>query len=497
MRRRTALLVLPFVLSACGSTVQYRGTQAAGDGLSADPGLQTPATTTTGTGTTGTAGALAPGGGPGGTGGAAGGTTGVAAPGGSTSATGGGAVPQGAALGSGPGYTSKEIRIGFSTSNDAGKVLGSAGLGVQIADQNQLVKVWLAKVNAAGGIAGRKVVPVFYDYKATGDLPTQDQAACATWTQDTRVFAATGVRAGTTGSGDNLTPCLAKSGVPWLAATGDDHKWQQYLPAMYSTGDMSRTREEKVLIESLAAQSFFGSGTKIGVVISDATADMSRAVKEGMEPALARLGLTITRRIVIANAQTESTNAELQMFAAGVTHVLFAAPGGAAASEFMLAAHSQQRTYHYGISTQDVPGIAVQTIAGSAQEQLRNARGYGYRPGFDVDSNNQPADTPAMKSCFDYYKGKGFDTSSLNRAGMALICDSVNLLKQSLEGQRSPSQAGLGQAVAALGTRFPVATTFTSAFSTQQHDGIGSYRFLTYDTGCSCFRYLGALRPTG
>jgi ABC-type branched-subunit amino acid transport system substrate-binding protein len=405
-------------------------------------------------------------------------------------------VPTGATTtrGSGPGYTAKEIRLGFSTSNDAGKALGGLGLSVAVADQEQLVRTWLAKVNAQGGIAGRRVVPVFYDYKATGDINTSDQAACETWTRDSRVFAASGVRAGSSGSGDVLTPCLAKAHIPWLAAVGDQHKWSQYFNTMYSTADMSRTREERVLVESLAAQGALGPSAKIGVVINDGSQDMSRAVREGMEPALAKLGLRITKRVVISNPWTESTNAELQMFAAGVTHVLFAAPGGAAASQFMNAAQSQHRTYEYGISTQDAPGAAVQALAPPAQ--LRHARGYGYRPGLDVDSSNQPSETAGMKACFGYYRSKGFTTSGLNAAAMALICDSVELLRAALRSQLNPTLDGFASAVGALGAGLSVASTFTSRFSPRQHDGVGSYRFLVYVSDCSCFRYTGRLRRT-
>lgn len=393
---------------------------------------------------------------------------------------------------SGPGYTATEIRIGFSTSNDAGKALGAFGLSVAVADQQQLVHTWLDKVNAEGGIAGRRVVPVFYDYKATGDLNTSDQAACETWTRDNRVFAATGIRVSSTGGGDVLTPCLAKAGVPWLAATGDQRKWQHYRSTMYSTADMNRTREARVLVQSLAAQGFFTRGAKVGVIINDTAEDMSRAVHDGMEPALAELGLSITKKVVISSAWTESSNAELQMFTSGVTHVLFAAPGGAAASQFMNAAQSQRRTYEYGISTQDAPGAAVQALAPAAQ--LRHARGYGYRPGLDVDGSNQPPETAGMKACFTYYRSKGFSTTGLNPAFMALTCDSIELVRLALSGEVNPVASRFVTAVEGFGTRLRVASTFTSRFSSRQHDGVGSYRFLQYVGDCSCFRYAGPLR---
>lgn len=393
----------------------------------------------------------------------------------------------------GAGYSATQIKIGFAISSDASKALGGFGLGVSVADQKQLVDTWVAKVNATGGIAGRRVVPVFYDYSATGNIETQDQEACSTWTQDDRVFAATGVRAGASGSGDNLTPCLAKAGVAWLNAAGDQHKWNSYFRSMYATGTMTRTREERVLVESLARQGFFTPHAKIGVIINDSGENMSRAVDEGMVPALRKLGLSITKRFMETVAESQSTNAELQMFSAGVTHVLFAAPGGAAPSFFMQAAQNQARTYHYGLSSQDAPGLTVQSLAPA--NQAKNAVGVGYQPGVDVDAHNQPPPTGGMRSCFDYYRSKGFDTGSLNQAAMAIICDGLNLVRAALQGQVNPTLDSFAAGVARLGGSFAAAGTFSTYFGADRHDGPASTRDLAFGTACGCFQYRGPLRP--
>ena len=485
VRDGVALVALA-ATAACGTTVPLSQQQAAGNGLGGPATASGSTAAPTGSGAAGVPGSIP---GSASTGGLVGG-------GPRSSATGPAALPPVPSTGTrrvaGWGYTAKEIKVGFSISSDASKALGGLGLGVSLANQQDLIKTWVAKVNAEGGVAGRKVVPVFYDYSATGNVETQDQAACSTWTQDNHVFAATGIRAGSTGGGDSLTPCLAKAGVVWLNGTGDAHKWSQYLASMYSTLSMNRTREERVLVESLAQQGFFTPGAKIGVIINNTSDNMSRAVDEGMVPALGKLGLKITKRFVESLAESESTNAELQMFAAGVTHVLFAAPGGAAPSFFMQAAQNQGRTYRYGLSSQDAPGLTVQALAPAAQ--ARNAVGYGYQPGLDVDASNQPTPTAAMKACFGYYKSKGYDTGSLNQSAMGLICDSVNLLKVALASQVNPTRDSLGAAVARLGTSFGAASTFSTRFSAAQHDGIGSVRNLYFETGCSCFRYRGPLQ---
>ena len=496
MRRATLLLPVLLALAACGTTVpaaEQLGAGAAVAGSAGSPELQ-------GLGGDPTAPTASDPVGPGGT------TAGPAVVGGlpagapdqpgsaaaDPSSSAAAAPAAGAPLASGRGYTDKQIRLGFSISSDASRALGATGLAVGIADQQALVRTYLDKDNREGGIAGRVVVPVFYDYSAGGDLNAQDQAACATWTQDTPVFAATGVRAGTTGSGDTLTPCLAKAGVPWLQGAGDQHKWARYLPAMYNVAAVNATREARLLIESLAAQGFLPSTAKVGVVVNDNQGDYSRTVKEGMEPALAKLGLRISKQVVISNPQTQSSNAELQMATSGVTHVLFAAPGGAAAAQFMISADSQGRTYRYGISSQDAPGLTVQALA--PHRQLLTAAGYGYKPSLDVDGSNQPPQTAGMKACFGYYTSKGYDTESLNRAAMAIICDSVELVRAALAGQAAPSQASMAEAVARLGRTLPSAGTFATSFSAQQHDGAGGYRFLRYDGERRAFRYVGDVR---
>jgi ABC-type branched-subunit amino acid transport system substrate-binding protein len=393
---------------------------------------------------------------------------------------------------SGRGYTATTIRIGFSISSDSAAALGGFGLAADVADQRQLIKTYVDEVNRTGGIAGRKVEPVIYDYSATGDKVVQDQAACTKWTQDDPVFAATGVRAGMTGSGEVLTPCLAKAGVPWLQGVGDRAKWSQYRSTLYSTNAMDITREQRLLVEALAAQRELTSSSKVGVIINDNQGDYSRAVREGTEPALAKLGLKVARKVVIQTAQTESRNAELQMYAAGVTNVLFAAPGGAGAAFFMQAAESQGRTYKYGLGTQDAPGVAVQGLA--PVNQLRHARGYGYRPSLDVDEGHQPQQTTGMRHCFDFYRKQGFSTGSLNRAAMAIICDGLDLVRAGVAGQANPTTASFQATVESLGDRLAVAGTFAAQFSPAHHDGAAAYRFLVWDEATKGFAYSGGNR---
>ena len=114
--------------------------------------------------------------------------------GGTSGANGGGATSSG-----GPGSTSVptglgnpqvtaktiSIGIGYVTNGDtANAAIGATGIGQ--GDPLGEAKAVVSYINAHGGVAGRKVTPVYHPYDATSTATTssQDQAACADYTQD-------------------------------------------------------------------------------------------------------------------------------------------------------------------------------------------------------------------------------------------------------------------------------------------------------------------------
>ncbi|MGH2758651.1 MAG: hypothetical protein ACRDKJ_03700 [Actinomycetota bacterium] len=109
------------------------------------------------------------------------------------------------------GITDDSILIGTTDSESADAVLSDAGIvgatqGSGTARANALMDYF----NSRGGVAGRKLKNVVYSFKATG---TEDQvgAACATFTQDNRVFA---VLTPAKASSDDFRACLNKRNTP-------------------------------------------------------------------------------------------------------------------------------------------------------------------------------------------------------------------------------------------------------------------------------------------
>jgi hypothetical protein len=169
------------------------------------------------------------------TGGTVGGTTsGGTTSGGTTS--GGGSLPTGhgggghvAAPESVPGVTATTIYLGSYYNKNSGA--GNSALGVQGLDEGDARKpqnVMIDWVNSHGGVAGRKLVPIYYGYDASGTGPPSDQqqqAACAKYTQDNEVFA---FLAGGQGSGGVLDECAKKAGAIDFGREGTPSTYRKY-----------------------------------------------------------------------------------------------------------------------------------------------------------------------------------------------------------------------------------------------------------------------------
>jgi hypothetical protein len=487
MTRRTtvafAAWALAIATAACGSTVQMRGT-AAGP----DSGLDARGSGQAARANAGTDSSLLP-------------ADAAAAAAATTNRRGaqGAGAGRAAANGSvagGPGVTPKQVKVGITYVEGADQAFAALGASsVAIGDTKAIFQQMVDRINKTGGLSGREVVPVYFAYKATGDAETQHQAACAAMTQDNKVLFVTGLTLGFGPTGNTLVPCLAKAGTMWIGLpNGDDVFWSTYRRFLYSAEGLSITREIANLVESASAQGFFGPGARVGLIQVDQP-EIARAVKQGLEPALARHDLKVADRVVVPSGDSfpaAVSSAVLRFASSGITNVMFAAPGGGGPYYFMTTAKSQGYKPRYALSTWDAPSV-VQTLA--TPDQLKGTVGQGFGPALDVDAAHDPGGTAATKECVDVYKAAGFDTSNRLAVGqMYLACDTFFLARVGLSKAPTYDAAGFEQGVNALGTSFVPAATFSTRFRTASHDGAGTYRYLAYGDDCSCFRYVGGPR---
>jgi ABC-type branched-subunit amino acid transport system substrate-binding protein len=341
-------------------------------------------------------------------------------------------------------------------------------------------------INAGGGVLGHKVKPVFYGEDAqSADISSQDQAACARFTQDYHVFAAL---LGALYS-DNLTNCLGRAGVVTFSApqtVPHDQTAFDQLPYYATAGTLNLTRLGDVLVDGLVRQKYFAPGSKIGVVTYDAPSH-ARAVERSLKPALARHGLRITDLVATpplnslgntGNATPQIQNAVLRFASEGIDRVIFFA-GAGVAFVWMTAAESQGYRPRYAVSTHDAPSPLA---ANAPATQMANSVGVGWNRMLDVAS---PPANNAGKACDDLMRKRGLPTAAW------VICDHVQTFARALVagGQVAPAStmAGLQRI-----DDVPSATVLGLRYSARQRDGAARARALSYTGACSCFRYTSA-----
>ncbi|MBV9290868.1 MAG: hypothetical protein JO222_00330, partial [Frankiales bacterium] len=198
MRAHPGVLVAATALVAagCGTTVSGTASTpgAGGDALSVpSPG------TTGGQGLSGPSGAAGSGGGlttgstvtGGGSGaGSATGSGSTAAP--PLTGSGSGSGPA-ATAGNGPGITPTTIYVGESW--DPNVAAADSAIGAASGDPGDVhaeTNALIAYINAHGGVAHRKVVPIWHQISSKDDASTSAEATCQAWTRDHKVFVLSG-----------------------------------------------------------------------------------------------------------------------------------------------------------------------------------------------------------------------------------------------------------------------------------------------------------------
>lgn len=387
------------------------------------------------------------------------------------------------------------LTIGVITSGNAGAFASSVGVPANFGDQRKQAQAIADYLNARGGIVGRKISLVYYDYAAGQTADVNAQAACVAFTQDRRAFAAIGVA----GMSDAYHACAKKYGLVVLS-DGDikANSFFRRYPTTIVISDLDITRKYAAMVNALQEQKFFTAGAKIGLVYLDERND-NEGVENGMKPALARLGLAVDAETRIdGNASPGDyaaalSSSVLSFRAKGITHVVF----GAASAAFWAQSAAAQEYYPYlGIDSRQSPGLLMQSF--NSARSLANAYGIGYQPVQDVDASRDPgflnANQKLCKKILDD-AGQGWGAARLASAAAMYLCDQLFFLSAALQGQSEATPTALLSGVAALGKTYRSPLTFSTAFTGVRHDGADAYRLLRYRNDCGCFAYVSSSRP--
>jgi hypothetical protein len=424
---------------------------------------------------------------------AAGGSAGTGSKGTKAAGAKAGATAAGAAVGKmGPGVTATEIKIGINLVK-GGEAMGNLiGAALNFGDGQAQAQAVVDYVNSKGGIAGRKIKPVWYtfDLARVGLADGQsEQEACSAWTEDNRVFAAINVAL----ARQALLVCLAKRGVPGMhfGMPIDENTLKSYRDYWYSgyggTGlTLDRTAEKEVKV--FASRGWFGPNAVVGIEYYDDPA-YKRVIDTVYTPLLHAAGV---KKIVLQGAPrggTEATSYVVRFRNEGVTNVLFLGEAGLYPLFFMRAADTQGYTPKYGLSTDHAPAASLQGTAPA--RQLANAIGMGWTPIIDVDAAHDPGPVNSNNAlCLDIMRKAGQDMSSRQPQITALgYCHGLFWFQAALAKAKDITVAGLSLGAAGLGTSFASPGVYGTRYTSLIHDGVDAYRDFTFKTDCNCFVY--------
>jgi ABC-type branched-subunit amino acid transport system substrate-binding protein len=441
---------------------------------------------------------------------------------GSTTGSGGGALPGTTAPGGasgvdGPGVTPTKIFVGvtYSTGNDAAN--RALGANITTGDQQADAQAVIDDINAHGGVAGRKLVPVWYDFQSTDARPYAviDNEACAHFTQDNHVFAVAG-----DGITDNFPACVLKAGAMMVSSAsgiiGPDKAYFQRFPYLFNTGYLTQDRMMAEEVRSLARQSYFtgwssvsgapaATPAKVGIITFDTPSwntPLERVLLPGLRSAGHPVDPSNIQRVTypsdndqVASSVADIQSAVLRFRQNGVSHVIVLDANGSLTLHMLNNMRSQRYFPRLGINSATGVQALYDGYAQDAQS-FNGAVGLGWLPVLDLPPGaGDRYFTRGTKDCIAMVERRtGQRFADTNSASVALgYCDQLYLLAEAINrAAGAVTRVAVSAAIEALGGRFASAGTRGLFFSPNRHDGIEFGYDMRFDSSCKCVKYVSS-----
>jgi hypothetical protein len=438
-----------------------------------------------------------------------GGTSGGSSGGGSSAIGGGSSGGSGIESGSGtvaaaaPGITDTKIFVGapWSDAGAANQAFAGAALNSDLREpMNAIIK----EVNSQGGIAGRKVEPIYHSYDATSSqtIDQQDQAACARYTQDNKVFAILA-------DSDILQQCAEKAGAVTLSVTSTSlpEDFQRY-PHFIEISGMNLIRVGDVTIAGLHREGYFDKGAKLGLVTWDEP-NYRDAIERGFVPALRKKGITpATDTAYISSPQTaddlaaasaDVNNAVLRFQSQGITHVMLidgSTPlcrGACLGILWLRRSESQNYRPRYGFNAGNAASLAHEQGVYPTEQVRRSIA-------VEWDDSDKAADegwklNKARERCYAIMRKHNVSLDNGNKeADARTACEFIWFMRQVIDVELADAQITSDNFIAgvnALGWSYTSPMAYAVHLSATQHDGTAAARNQKFVDSCECFRWTG------
>ena len=420
----------------------------------------------------------------------------------------------------GPGISATTVKVGLAYVSDAAaanRALGASN--VAGADAEQVFDAIVADINATGGIAGRKMQPVYapYDVYSAAPYDSVYQRACGRMTEDDKVFAAI-----TSIVSESFRGCLDKAGVVHVSdgISRSDAVVLQRFRHTYEVGSVRTDRVAARQLEALRDGGYFTGWdhtrgapgpmpVKLGVVSTDAPS-IARAVDQVLVPGLRRLGYEpVVIKISAPQSTAQSGDAAAAIQAAAlrlrseqVSHVIPFESNGSLTLLFTRNAEGQGYRPRYGINTGNGLQYLVET-GNVPAEQAVGAVGLSVSPMLDLrdtdNTDNGPYTNAARRKCLDVMRKAGIEIADNNaKHGILGACAAAYFLRDQLNqvvtGRLTLNRDSLLHVVETSASGYLHPDVGPTSYRADRHDGGAAAYVMAHVADCSCLRYVGARR---
>lgn len=414
--------------------------------------------------------------------------------------SGGGGAPVAAPGEWGPGITDSKIYIGM-TYADAGAANEAAfGTGIS-ADARKPYNAMAEWVNARGGLMGRKIEMLYYEFKAEQDINQQAQAACSHWTEDNEIF----FFLGADGNGI-LRECAHENGgvMPLPGGSSLPSDFSKY-PNYFEISGLNFYRAGNVTVKGLNNEGYY-KDAKLGIVLWD-DPDYKAALQNVYLPELKKIGVSLhtepayispPQQLQDLAASSADVNAAVLRFQSeGVTHVMIlGGPTGVCAQgciEILWFRRAEQQNYRprYGLNANNI-AIAGRDAGLYPEEQLDRMVSVEWSD--DSDFYDQGWKTnQAREKCYAIMRAKDVPMRNVNEQAFArFACEQFWFLLASLPhlSGRALNAPAFTAAANQLGWSFQSPQAYAIFINANQHDGTAAARNLMFGGSCDCFKWL-------
>ena len=396
------------------------------------------------------------------------------------------------------------IDVGLFHLDEAGFLNAAMGVQLDAGDTNRQQRILLEDINRRGGIAGRQLRPVYFrvNEQTTESFAALEQRACATWTEDNRVFAVLGHPL--VGISDNLRGCLERRGVVLIGGVQPaDVETYRTFTHYVGTGSPELHRQGRLLVDVLAEQGYFEPNGNVGLLTYDVPM-FRRTAQDVIEPRLRARGVPLRTTAYIsapqstaefADAQAAIAAAGMRMRSQGVTHLIILDPSGGMSVTFMQAAENQRYRPRYGLTTTSGGQVTATMVP---RAQLAGAVTLGWLPIMDV-GDPSPPDTPtAFAPCANLMRTNGEMIESLfAQRAAAQSCDEFAVFAAGVSAAPAVTPDGFITGIEQLDRTVRGAQVLTLRYRTGHRDGVAAVRATVFDSSCGCFRYAGNVKHDG